>query len=52
MPEDCTEEWEEWIKKTQGEINSQTTTDNQIHLIEMEIPKLEREIEKDHSLQG
>ena len=29
MPDDCTEEWEDWIKKTQEEIDSQNTTGNQ-----------------------
>lgn len=29
MPDDCTEEWEEWIKKTQEEIDRHNTTGNQ-----------------------
>ena len=29
MPQDCTEEWEEWIKKTEEEINGQNTAGNQ-----------------------
>lgn len=29
MPEDCAKEWEEWIQKTQEEINSQNTTGTQ-----------------------
>ena len=28
VPDDCTKEWEDWIKKTQGEIDSQNTTGN------------------------
>ena len=28
VPYDCTKEWEDWIKKTQGEIDSQNTTGN------------------------
>lgn len=29
MPQDCIEEWEEWMRKTQEEIDSQNTAGNQ-----------------------